>query len=499
METQFNKTLCPYLRSALYQLQDQEQTQELRLPEGMPDVGRILGAWGQALMRSKEWQPDAMHVTCGCMAWVLYEPEGGGVPQSVQAWIPFQQSIDHTAGSHEGVMQVQCLLRSIDARTVSARKIMLRATLNVLAHGWVHEDGEIYTRQEVPEDVCLLEKTYPLCLLSEAGEKSFVLDEELSLPGSAPALSELVRYGLRSELIDTKVLTDKVVFRGIAVIHILYTAADGSLHSSDLEVPFSQFSSLSGEYDDDALADICVALTSLELETDPEGRLRLKAGLTGQYTVYTTRPVTLVEDAYSPGREVSLQTQPLQLPAVLDRGSETLTAQLEIPFDGAQVVDTAFYPDHPRCVREQDHVHADISGVFHILYRDADGQLQPMLQRWQDRKTIEAAAHSNVQLSLSPSGGSKWSVGGELQLKNDVILHSSTLAQHTIPMVTALELGQLQEKDPDRPSLILARAGEHSLWELAKENGSTVEAICSANALAGDQDLHQQILLIPVC
>lgn len=479
-------------------MQDQEQTLELRLPDGMPDVGRILGTWGQALMRSKEWQSDSMNVTCGVMTWVLYEPEEGGTPQSVQAWIPFQQNINHTGGNREGVMQVQCLLRSIDARTVSARKIMLRATLNVLAQGWVQSEAELYTPPELPEDICLLEKTYPVCLLKEAGEKSFVMDEELTLPSTAPALSEIVRYDLRSELIDTKVLSDKVVFRGIGVVHILYMTAEGVLNSCNLEVPFSQYCNLSGEYGDDALSDICVAITSLELDTDSEGRLRLKAGLTGQYTIYTTQPVTLVEDAYSPRRAVTLQTQPLQLPAVLDRGSETVTAQLAVPFDGVQVVDAAFYPDHPRCVREQDRVKAELNGVFHILYRDGEGQLQPMLQRWQSSKAMDAAAQSNVEMALYPSGAPQAVMGTDLQLKNDILLRDQTIAEQAIPMVTSIEQGPLLEPDPERPSLILTRPGERSLWQIAKESGSTVEAICKANALTGEQDLHKQMLLIPV-
>ena len=60
-------------------------------------------------------------------------------------------------------------------------------------------------------------------------------------------------------------------------------------------------------------------------------------------------------------------------------------------------------------------------------------------------------------------------------------------------------MGAEQEPDPQRPSLILRRAGENSLWELAKENGSTVDAICRANDITDDADLGQQMLLIPVC
>ena len=64
-------------------------------------------------------------------------------------------------------------------------------------------------------------------------------------------------------------------------------------------------------------------------------------------------------------------------------------------------------------------------------------------------------------------------------------------------MVTGLEMGELQQPDPNRPSLILRRSGGQSLWELAKAHGSTVDAIRGANRLEEEPD-ETQMLLIPV-
>ena len=52
--------------------------------------------------------------------------------------------------------------------------------------------------------------------------------------------------------------------------------------------------------------------------------------------------------------------------------------------------------------------------------------------------------------------------------------------------------------DPQRPSLVLRRAGGESLWDMAKKSGSTVAAIRSANKLT-EEPKPGQILLIPVC
>ena len=51
---QFDKIPLAYLQKLTDGLQTQEQTLEVRLPDGMPDIGHVLGAWGQVIVRGKE-------------------------------------------------------------------------------------------------------------------------------------------------------------------------------------------------------------------------------------------------------------------------------------------------------------------------------------------------------------------------------------------------------------------------------------------------------------
>ena len=88
-------------------------------------------------------------------------------------------------------------------------------------------------------------------------------------------------------------------------------------------------------------------------------------------------------------------------------------------------------------------------------------------------------------------------MSGSAQLSSDVKLMTQTVSATPIPMVTALELGELQQPNPQRPSLILCRSEGQSLWELAKNHGSTVAAIQNANGLQTEPEATQ-MLLIPV-
>ena len=85
----------------------------------------------------------------------------------------------------------------------------------------------------------------------------------------------------------------------------------------------------------------------------------------------------------------------------------------------------------------------------------------------------------------------------KLVLENELILEVQTVSGQPMETIRALELGDALEKDGERPSLIICRAGQEGLWEVAKAVGSTVEAIQKANNLESEPE-ENQLLLIPV-
>lgn len=497
MQLQFQKTSLGCLLPAAREIQTQEQTQELRLTDGMPDIGRVLGAWGQVILRGKEWRSGGMGVSCGVMAWVLYEPEEGGEPQSVEAWIPFQMKWDLPDTERDGSIWVQVLLKNVDARSVSARKLMVRAGVSALGEAMVPGQAAVYTPAEVPEDVHLLTRSYPVCLPREAGEKPFAIEETLALPAAGHQVQRLISYSLQPEILDKKVMSDKVVFRGTATLHVVYGDQDGAIHSCDVDLPFSQYSELEREYDADGEATVLGAVTGLELDMEPEGTVRLKAGLTGQYVIYDRPTVHVVEDAYSLRRQVTPQMEQLQMPVVLDSTHQSIRAEQTSDAPAQRVADLAFYPDQPRVLKEDTGVQIQLPGQFQMLYYDHDGKLQGIQQHWEEAVQIPAAAEARVDALVHPGGKPQGSAGAEVSMLAELSLDTKTGTHQGISMVTALELGDMIQPDPERPSLILRRAGEESLWSIAKGCGSTVDAICTANGLT-QEPVSDTLLLIPI-
>lgn len=496
MELQFERKPCRHLRRSVWDVKEQEQTQEVRLPEGMPDIGSILGAWGQSLMRGKEWSGDSVNASGGVMAWVLYAPADGSTPRVVEAWLPVNLKWNLSGSEKMGTIRCVWQLKGVDGRTLSARKMMVRANVSVVGEALEACEEELSAAAQVPEDVQLLQNTYPARLPTEAGEKAFLLDDELSFSAGEPMPERLVSVTVTPQITEQKVLGGKAVFRGNGNFHILYQDAEGMLHSRDHQAVFSQLADLDRDYDKDAQLSVAMALSSLEPEMQ-EGRLRLKCGMIAQYAVSDCVLLELTEDAYSPSRKVSVDMQQLRLPMILDQRQETV--RFGCALEGAgRVADVSVTAEQPTVRRTGESCELVCGGHAQVLYYDENGTVQGRSGRWNGSWELPVSADAELLGTILDMGEPQISFSGDqMQVSGELRMELQAISQQPLNMVTALELGEIQRPDPGRPSLILRRSGEGSLWEIAKGTGSTVSAIRSANGLTGEP-LDDRLLLIPV-
>ena len=498
MEIKFETTTLPCLRKAACQVQNQEQTQEVRLSEAMPDIGRVLGSWGQVLIRGKQWHSNGMSVNGGVQAWVLYAPEDGSQIRSVETWIPFQMKWDFPETQRDGSICVMPLLKGMDARSTSARKLMVRANISVLGEALEPIEPEICCPGEIPPDVQLLKNSYPVQLPLEAGEKIIQMEEELDFPSNLPPMDKILHYTLTPMVTEQKVMAGRLVFRGNALLSVCYSSADGGIHTWEQELPFSQFTELDKDHSANASAWITVILTALELEKAQDEKMSLKATMAAQYVVYDRTMLDTVQDAYSPQRKVNVQMQELGLPILLDTCKQTLHISHSLPLEGEQVIAANWICEHPRCMQNEATAEITLPGQFQILYLDKNGNLQNATAKAEEKWEISSDSGNWVSPYVREMTDVQANFSGDaLELRADATVEAAVFSRQGIPMVKELDLGEIQQPDSNRASLILRRADKESLWEIAKDCGSTVEEIKKANQILEQPEIGQ-MLLIPV-
>ena len=489
MELEFEGKTVRCLKNLRLDTQEVEQTQEVRISDDMPDIGSIICAWGQCMLRGKDWRADSVGVNGGVMAWVLYNPADGGEPKVLSAWLPMQCKWNMDSSGQEGILRAAWHLKGVDGRMLSARKIMVRANAAVQAEVWMPHDAMLYQPQDIPVDIQLLQKEKTLRFYKEAGEKIFVAEDELR----AADMEKPICFSIQPVVNEQAVVGGKAVFRGETKVHMVYQGMDGMLHSQDQSAPFSQFSDLDRDYDKEALVSVIPVVSNLETE-QTEGGIRVKASLVMQYAISDQEQVQFVCDAYSPLRSVDCKFSSHAIPAEAGREESFVDYCVDIPQRLGQMVDMTIRPVLGTPLRTQDGVEGRIYGNMQFVYYDEAGNLtsetQSMEDVWRTAADNDMAVNTVVKTVEQPR------MEG-MQATGRIHLDMTQLMAEETKTVTGLECGQLQRPDPGRPSLILRRAGGQSLWSLAKGSGSTVDAIRKANGLTGEP-VADQMLMIPV-
>lgn len=498
MEVKFMKKPMQCLRPFYSQIHTQEQTQEIRLPDAYPDIGKVLGCWGQVLIRGKEWRSASMGANGGVMAWVMYAPEDGTQPRVVDVWIPIQCRWDFPESMDDGVMHLCPMLTNLDARGISARKIMVRAGVDTFAQALGKQTVEEAIPGELPDDVQLLSRSYPMELPVEAGEKQVQLEEMLQLPGNLPGIQKIVSCCLQPSVTEQKVLGNRMVFRGQAAMHMKYLSEDGGIHSWETQLPFSQYTELDKDYGPNAYAWVMPIVTAMELEQAEDQQMNLRGGIAAQYTVFDRTMMDIVEDAFSPSRTVTVKTEEMQFPNLLDSMNLNLDAQVTVDNDAAQIMSANAYGVYPTVSMGENEMQLHMEGQFQTLYQNSEGQLQSDAVHFNTGASVPSAENNQTQIWMGPLGQTEAAPGGDgFVLRTTYPVTVQVFSGQSVPVVTELELGEKQEPDPNRPSIILRRAGNEGLWAIAKGCGSTVAAIREANQLSGEPE-NGQMLLIPI-
>ncbi len=495
MDLPFEKRPEKFWQQKCYAPVTREESQELRLPESMPDVGRVIAAWGQAVLRGKEWRRDHIGLTGGVMVWVLYAPEDGSGPRRLESWVPFHIRMDQEHDGEDGVIRAECALCGVDARSISSRKLMLRCQIGMMVQTLVPREAELCSPKELPEDIQVLDRVYPMVLTRETGEKTFLCDEQVSLPQGTPPVSRILYSRITPRVTEQRVLSSRAVFRGVGELHLLCQDEGEKLYSLDLQVPFAQYLDLEGEYEEGAEVSNLLCVTSLETEA-AEGGIRVRCGMVSQYIINAPTVVRCIADAYSNERELSLEQQEVLLPAWLDR--QVTEIELGERLTGDQVpLDAIFFPDLPTVTKQPGGAEVRCGGSFQTLCEAPDGSLTGRQLRSARTETLKTECDT-IPCTWLRGGTGLRREGSGWALAQDMELALGSVSTRPIGLVTGIRAGERREADPERPSVIIRPRGPgETLWDIAKYCGSTVSAIQRLNRLESEPE-ENRLLLIPV-
>jgi len=507
VEATWKTETLDYLKAVLDLGLTQEETREIIVPDAYPDMQAIIDVEGNVTLKNKEAGSGRVSISGSVAANVLYLADGDGTLKSIELQIPFTTGHDAHEITDDAEVCVKAKLGSIDARMINSRKVLVRADIMVevrvfekasLSHA-VDLDGETESGLHIRKE--RLEFSF----VSQVREKTFVLADEFALPGGKAPIGEILKSRIHLFADDVKNVGNKLIFKGSASIHLLYTSAQTEEQVTlDFEAGFSQIMELDGD-GEHASYEIALQLTSAYLENGmtENGGISLELHAVAQVIERRTKELSYISDAYSTKFELTTgKTE--YTPESLDEPDEILAEvreSIELPSAVLRVVDFSAHTGRVHWNIEEGKLVSRVSVFLSVIYVGEDGMLQGLTRRFEAKTEQEARENRSytVAASITRELFVLQSADG-LEVKLPISFFVCPTRKARFHAIDSLSWDEEAPRDLESlPSVTVYHAeGGESIWHLAKRYVSTEKQITVANGLMEDAVPYPgQLFIIP--
>ncbi|MEG2958640.1 MAG: DUF3794 domain-containing protein [Oscillospiraceae bacterium] len=480
-----------------------EETMEAIVPDACPDILRIVETEGTVCMKGKDTFAGRAEFSGTATVTVLYCPEGEESLRRLEVHIPFRCGLDAPELTQESRYIVRPWVRAADTRILNPRKVLVRVDLLLCIRAFGPSEECYCTGFAEGAGIQQLEETHRASVITSVKEKPFTFSEDLAFPSGSPAAEELLRHRVALSCNEAKVIGNKLILKGEAILRLSYRSTAGALCGCRWALPFSQIMEIPG-VEEEADCTVTPILTgcSVELAMDTNGEARSVAvtlDVTAQAVVREERTVKLISDAYS-------TESPLEITyahgGLTHCGEEklrevSLRETLEVPQAVRAIEDCSV------TLVQSEFTAAAETGTFAaesavtVLYRGEDNALYSVTRRLPAGFDISVSAGERCNHRCRCSEAQAVPTVGGIEVRYSLLFSYQMIAKEQITVVTGAEPGEVVAREGEQPSLILRVMQGERLWDLAKGYRTTVAEIMAVNALEQPEAPTGTLLLIP--
>jgi nucleoid-associated protein YgaU len=510
MDIYLNKEKINYVKSVFNTSLAHEETMEMIVPDALPDILRILDTDATVFLRSKSSDNGRVSVTGIATATVLYSPENESGVRKLVLEIPFT-----TAGADPEInansrITAAVKVAAADASMINPRKIIVR--VEFLSDIACFNDADLQIASGLDEDndagIELMTDNTEIVATTGVKEKTFVISDELSIPGANPPIGEILKSRIQLTPEDTKVVGSKLILKGTANASLLYNAADSNEASkADFNTEFSQIVELDNPGGDNSF-NIILMPTNAYFDAEPtahnpDGRtVIMEVHAVAQCIAQEKKKIAYISDLYSTKYKLEQETS--------DNIFETRdNSKVNAVFHG--LLDT---PEHvSRVISLNVHTgpatNTNQSGAMTLrcpilvnaMYMTDENQ--PMSVKRQYDIETNADVGDNGRCIVNASCGRDIigvAAGNAIELRIPVEFSITQLAERQIRTLSGLSYDENAPiENVKSPSLTLYRTARgDTLWKLAKKHQTTSKLIMNANSMEKEEGMAPgQLLIIP--
>ncbi len=482
---------------------EQEETAECIVPDACPDIWQVLDSQGRMLLQRKEPQEGRGEFSGLIRVNILYQPEGEGPIQTMEATLPFAAAPDLPQVTRRCLLRAEPRLLSADVHLLNPRKVLVRVSWELKVEAWhpqalalacYGEEGETYALRQKPGEFRSL-------VTAEVQEKAFSYSDGLTLSPESPAPQAILSVRAGCTCTEARVIGTKLVFKGEARLNLLMRGEEGAVFPADFRLPYSQLMD-AGEDSEDALCEMSLYCSDVKCSLDPEEPRTIQAELSIQAQARLEKEVRIpiLSDLYSTAYEVQTEEEEVAVRSMAGSSEDQLPLRqvLETHQTLGKILDVQARLGRCDQRREGEDWVVAQEVRWAVLAQDEEGPLcLAATTRAEHRLPGLGEKEISCRMEFLREPTAAQTPGG-VEVNGLLSVRWTAMEPGVLPVITRVTLGEQRETTGEQPSVIIraVRSGE-TLWDVAKACLSTEGEIMEATGLTSGEIWPGQMLLIP--
>lgn len=484
----------------------QEESMETIVPDFCPDIARIIQTEGKIYLHNRQIRDGKAELSGTIRISVLYTPDGEKGLRTLEFALPFGMESERGIFPKCSNLEAEMEVAALETRMMNPRKVFSRCKLVGRVTGYQKTQLTFASDIDAQPELAIEKRQIKdsIILLSSIGEKDFSFTDELTLSAGKDGAAELLSSNVCPVITDTKSVGNKLIFKGMFHIRILYRDTSGKCTATEAELPFSQVMETADQSEDTG-AEVYLQLTGSDFQISSEmtdGRL-ISATLYLRASAFFYRKceAVLLEDLYSTVYNTSYEASPVEWVSFRDvlQRRQTVREILEIGVVAESILSLNVQCASVSVEKTDQSTVLRAPVTIRVLYQDEGGAVLFAERSTEAICHLEISADCKVTADAVCVGEVQGSIGErgiEVRFPVDFVVRMEGTSRRLC--ISSVQIDNEMNKD-HAPSLVLRRLGkEEKLWNLAKQYHTTVNAILAANNADNEDQLsYDKMLLIP--
>lgn len=478
---------------------------DMIVPDSKPDILDTICTSGVVSIYKKEVQDEKVRLD-GCInTYIMYMPDGADdMVRGLNTTVDFSESIS-VPEARDGMSVVsEVSIKSIEAKVINGRKVGVKAALEVRLKIYSNEDVEIVNEIQNRDDIQILKEDLKVNSLIGQGETKIYAKDNIQID-NIDDLAEILKAQISLTDKDIKVSYNKVLTKAEAEIKIMYLTEDNRINTINYKIPVVGFIDIPNVSEDN-ICDVNYEIKNIIIKPNAqeEHSIYVEMEIEVKCYVYENKQINLIQDLYSPNEKLEFDNK--QISAIIDKQNKIDVKQIRenVNFqdvDGLKLIDV----DVSASILNETKINSK------ILY-EAELNMKFLFENSKSQIIVKEAKIPFEYTLENLQNGESLNTDNVIDIKNqDFILQDGGNVDCNIDLQIATNMyrtanintiDNIQEngdrEEQDYSIVIYVVKKGDTLWNIAKQFGSTVESITKVNDIENaNQIMPGQKLFIP--